>query len=182
MTGPSGKPARLQGKRQTGMKYFAYGSNMSVARIRARVPSATVDSIASLAGHVMRFRKRSNVDGSAKCDVIETSNPGDRVWGVVYDIDAGEKTHLDDAEGLGYGYEQKEVELAGPDGETLHAFTYYATDIDDGRKPYTWYTEHVLRGARENGLPAGYVAQIERVEALEDPDRERHDRELSIYR
>ena len=164
------------------MKYFSYGSNMSVRRLRARTPSASVDTVASLAGHRLSFRKRSNKDGSAKCDIVATSNPDDMVWGVVFEIDDSEKTYLDNAEGLGYGYEQKEVELDGPDGETLRAFTYYATDIDDGRKPYTWYTEHVLRGARENDLPADYVAQIERVEALEDPDRERHDRELSIYR
>lgn len=164
------------------MKYFSYGSNMSIRRLRARTPSATVDTVAILAGHVLAFRKRSNMDGSAKCDVVETSKPDDRVWGVVFDIDDVEKSYLDDAEGLGYGYEQKPVELTGPDGKTFQAFTYYATDIDDRLKPYTWYKEHVLRGARENQLPAAYIALIEQVESIEDPDRDRHDRELSIYR
>ena len=164
------------------MKYFSYGSNMSLKRIRSRTPSAVVDSVACLSGHVMKFRKRSNKDGSAKCDVVETSNRDDVVWGVVFEIDDVEKTYLDNAEGLGYGYEQKAVELTGPDGKTLRAYTYYATDIDDGLKPFTWYTEHVLRGARENGLPAEYIAGIEEIESIQDPDRERHERELSIYR
>lgn len=130
----------------------------------------------------MKFRKRSNLDGSAKCDVIETPNPNDLVWGVVYDIDEGEKIDLDYAEGLGYGYEEKRIELTGTNGTVIHAFTYYATDIDERLMPYTWYMEHVLRGAREQGLPAEYVASIERVESREDPDRQRHARELSIYR
>ncbi len=122
------------------------------------------------------------MDGSAKCDIVETANRDDRVWGVVFDIDAGEKINLDRAEGLGYGYEEKRVELTGRNERIIHAFTYYATDIDEKRKPYTWYTEHVLRGAKEHGLPAEYVAAIEQVESVQDPDRQRHDRELSIYR
>lgn len=164
------------------MKYFSFGSNMSTPRLAARVPSATFDTVARLEGHVLKFRKRSNMDGSAKCDIVETANRNDRVWGVVFDIDAGEKFDLDRAEGLGYGYEEKRVELTGTNGRKIHAFTYYATDIDENRKPYTWYTEHVLRGAKEHGLPAEYVAAIEKIESIQDPDRQRHDRELSIYR
>ncbi len=164
------------------MKYFSYGSNMSTRRIAERVPSATVDTVACLEGHVLKFHKRSNMDGSAKCDVVATANPDDRVWGVVFDIDAGERFDLDRAEGLGYGYEEKRVELTGRDGRTIRAFTYYATDIDENRKPYTWYTEHVLRGATEHALPAEYVAALEKIESIQDPDRQRHDRELSIYR
>lgn len=130
----------------------------------------------------MKFRKRSNVDGSAKCDIVETSNENDTVWGVVFEIDPGEKPGLDRAEGLGNGYEEKAVELTAPSGNRVHAFTYYATEIDESLVPYTWYTEHVLTGARENRLPADYIASIEQVESIQDPDRERHARELSIYR
>lgn len=164
------------------MKYFSYGSNMSLRRLAARVPSAAFDSVARLEGHVMKFRKRSNVDGSAKCDIVETSNENDTVWGVVFEIDPGEKPGLDRAEGLGNGYEEKAVELTAPSGNRVRAFTYYATEIDESLVPYTWYTEHVLTGARENRLPADYIASIEQVESIQDPDRERHARELSIYR
>ncbi len=164
------------------MKYFSYGSNMSIRRLTARVPSAAFDTVARLEGHVMKFRKKSNLDGSAKCDIVETSNENDTVWGVVFEIDAGEKPGLDLAEGLGNGYEEKELELTGPSGNLVRAFTYYATEIDENLVPYTWYMEHVLTGARENGLPTDYIASIEQVESIQDPDRERHARELSIYR
>ena len=63
----------------------------------------------------------------------------------------------------------------------LHAWMYYATRINNSLKPFHWYKDHVLIGARENGLPADYIAQIEAVESLDDPKPERHARELSIY-
>ncbi len=155
---------------------------MSIKRITARAPSAIVDTSASLKGHALKFHKRSHKDGSAKCDIVETSNENDIVWGVVFDIDDSEKINLDSVEGLGQGYEEKEIEVIGMNGETLYAFTYYATDIAINLKPYTWYKEHVLRGARENNLPAEYIILIEKVEAILDLDRDRHDNELSIYR
>ncbi len=99
----------------------------------------------------------------------------------MFTIDAHEKPALDRVEGLGFGYEQKQVNVRATDGAAVSAFTYYATDIDESLKPYSWYREHVLRGARENGLPEEYVSFIEGVASMIDPDSERHDRELSIY-
>jgi len=89
---------------------------------------------------------------------------------------------LDKKEGLGFGYEQKEVDIITSNGDTVKAFTYYATNIDETLKPYSWYKEHVIRGAVENKLPKSYISNIEAIEAIEDPDRERHDMELKIYR
>jgi hypothetical protein len=51
------------------MQYFAYGSNMSLRRLRTRVPSAVKLGNATLFGHQLKFHKRSQ-DGSAKCDAM----------------------------------------------------------------------------------------------------------------
>ena len=40
------------------MHYFAYGSNMSVARLRMRTPSARKVGLFRLASHDLRFHKR----------------------------------------------------------------------------------------------------------------------------
>jgi hypothetical protein len=45
-----------------------------------------------------------------------------------------------------------------------------------------WYKEHVIRGAIENELPEEYIKVIDTVDTITDPDIERHDKELSIYR
>jgi len=161
------------------MLCFSYGSNMSERRLQARVPSARFVTVAELPAHRLCFHKSAG-DGSAKCDAEETGNPDDRVIGVVYEIADAEKPDLDRHEALGFGYDEKQVELRTGSGR-LQARMYYATRINKALKPFHWYKDHVLIGARENGLPADYIAQIEAVESVNDPEPERHDRELSIY-
>ncbi len=48
------------------MKYFAYGSNMSLARLKGRVPSAKRLGMFCLRNHQLAFHKISKKDGSAK--------------------------------------------------------------------------------------------------------------------
>lgn len=162
------------------MRCFSYGSNMSLARLRARVPSAQFCAVATLSAHRLCFHKIGK-DRSGKCDAEHTGNPDDRVIGVVYEISADEKSALDGHEGLGAGYDEKEVIVTTAHGEALSAMMYFATTVDASLRPYNWYREHVLAGARENALPAEYVARIEAVEAIVDPDRERCERELAIH-
>lgn len=162
--------------------YFAYGSNMSIKRMRERVPSATIVSIGRLKNHQLKFHKVGKNDGSGKCDISENVDHRSEVIGVVFDIEAKGKKFLDEKEGLGNGYEQKNVEVIDAQGKTITAFTYYATNIDNTVKPYTWYKEHVVRGAKENSFPEEYVDFLEGIEALEDSDGERHKKELKIYR
>ncbi|GHC21260.1 gamma-glutamylcyclotransferase family protein [Aidingimonas halophila] len=159
---------------------FSYGSNMSLIRLRDRVPSARFVAVATLPAHGLRFHKVSK-DGSGKCDAEETGNREDRVIGVVYDIADDERQALDRKEGLGSGYDAKEIEVTTDQG-SLTALMYFATYVDPALKPYVWYKEHVLIGARENELPSEYIARIEAVEAVDDPDTMRHERELTIYR
>ncbi|MEJ2454080.1 MAG: gamma-glutamylcyclotransferase [Candidatus Thiodiazotropha sp.] len=163
------------------MLYFAYGSNMSLARLRHRVPSARRLSVGALSGHRLCFHKVSHRDGSAKCDALETGLSQDRVWGVVYRIAPEERVLLDQAEGLGQGYQRAWVDLSLQSGEDCRAFLYRATLIDQRLAPFTWYKQHVLVGARENGLPEDYVRLIEAVYALQDADRERHRNETRIH-
>ena len=59
--------------------------------------------------------------------------------------------------------------------------TYRATRIDPDLKPFAWYLAHVLAGAREHRLPADYIAAIECLAVVDDPDPLRHASELSIY-
>jgi len=153
---------------------------MSTPRIRHRVGSATVVSTAHLYRHTLRFHKKS-VDGSAKCNIEHTNKLDDIVHGVVFEIPASEKHILDRYEGLGNGYDEKHVSIILPHGESVKATTYHATHIDASLSPYHWYKEHVIRGAREHALPAEYIAAIEAVISIPDPDRDKHTKELSIY-
>ncbi len=162
------------------MIYFSYGSNMSLPRLIDRVPSAKFVTTATLTEHDLRFHKISK-DGSGKCDAFQTGNTDHKVIGVVFEIDEVEKPALDEKEGLGYGYEEKDVLLIQSSGQEISAFTYYATNCDQAKKPYQWYKHHVLTGAKENGLPDYYVNKISNIESIADQNQERHQREMAIY-
>ena len=150
---------------------FAYGSNMLIRRIRERVPSARAIAVGTLFEHELRWHKVSK-DGSGKCDVLPVRGTLAPVLGVIYEIAAAEKPQLDQAEGLGNGYEEKEVDVQTTNGPTK-ASMYFATHIDPNFVPFTWYKALVVGGAREHGLPPHYVATLEAVAANADPNSAR---------
>lgn len=163
------------------MHYFTYGSNMSRSRLRERVPSAEALGCFALSGHDLRFHKSSK-DGSGKCDAYFNPDTGSVIYGVLFKIDPSEKPALDKAEGLGYGYEQKEITVTDHDGTSVIATTYVATNIDENLKPYSWYVNHVLVGAREASLPSDYIEEkIVSVEAIVDSDKERDAKQRAIH-
>ncbi|UUP20060.1 gamma-glutamylcyclotransferase family protein [Nitratireductor thuwali] len=154
--------------------YFAYGSNMSTARLRERMPSCKPLGIATLPGLSLRFHKRS-VDKSGKCNAYPSGDDGS-VIGVLFSFDPAERAKLDKAEGVGSGYVHAMVTVINEKGRRRKVLTYLASSdyVDDSLKPYGWYKDFVLAGAREHGLPPEYVAKcIESVEAIEDPKKTR---------
>ncbi|CAB3801560.1 hypothetical protein LMG28688_05379 [Paraburkholderia caffeinitolerans] len=159
--------------------YFAYGSNMSVRRLVARLPSARVVATGVVTGYKLAFDKVSK-DGSGKCDCEHTGVAGDRVYGVIFVVAGGERAALDRFEGVGTGYEPLMVRVETAAGG-LYALTYVATKKQTGLRPYHWYKQHVLVGAREANLPEDYVRAINAVVSLEDPDSARTEKELRIY-
>ncbi len=141
--------------------YFAYGSNMSTARLRKRAPSCSPMGVATLPGYQLKFHKRSK-DGSAKCDAFRTGNSTDVLYGVLFEIANGDKPALDLVEGLGHGYTDEQITVSRADGSTCQAHAYIASPdaIDESLHPTDEYRQHVLDGAREHGLPDDYTARF----------------------
>ncbi|SMD15116.1 gamma-glutamylcyclotransferase family protein [Rhizobium sp. RU36D] len=161
--------------------YFAYGSNMSTARLRERMPRCEPIGIATLPGHTLRFHKRS-IDGSGKCNAFK-SGYEDSVLGVLFSFDPAERNKLDKAEGVGSGYVHATVTVINEKGDRRKVLTYLATTdyIDDTLKPYDWYKDFVVAGAKEHNLPADYVGKyIESVEAVADPNEARGNKQRAI--
>ncbi len=156
--------------------YFAYGSNMSERRLRAknRAPSAKVVGTGMLKDYCLTFRKLSK-DGSGKC-TIEYCKSG-KVYGVLFKINKDEKEKLDAAEGLCKGYTDitVDIEIIGTKypksyecGKIVCAKTYYGTNLKLNLKPYAWYKKHVLVGAKEQNLPQCYIDYLKSFDAVED--------------
>jgi cation transport regulator ChaC len=160
---------------------FAYGSNMSSRRLRARTPSARPIGIGQLAGYRLAWHMRGS-DGSAKCDIVETGRPEDVVWGVLYEIAASEKALLDQAEGLGHAYDYKAVRVAHVEGRHIEAGAYVAIATDASLVPFDWYLGFVLAGAHEHGLPGDYAAALQALTTQIDPDAARREKNLAVLR
>jgi len=154
---------------------------MSLPRLRGRVPGAERVGVFTLAEHSLKFHKVSKKDGSGKCDAQFTGSPDDFVIGALFEISDNEKVALDTAEGLGYGYQDKTIQVSDGQGKIIEAITYYATNTNPSLQPYSWYLCHVIYGAKETGVPASYLTTIESTRSTEDPDRERDVKERAIY-
>lgn len=159
------------------MLYFAYGSNLHPRRLGARAPAAVPLSPATLPGSRLAFHKRG-ADGSGKCDCVP-ADPTHCVHGMLYALTQDCLARLDRAEGP--GYRRQRVRVTTRFG-VLDAFLYRAREewIEPELRPFRWYRELVLQGARFLGFPAGYLSAIEAVRAQEDPDAERAARHADL--
>ena len=146
------------------MKIFCYGSNMSSERITQRCSSSRFEAIAKVSGWKLLFNKKSK-DGSGKANLVWTGGSSE-VWGVIFDISEDEKPILDKFEGLGWGYDELKLLVISDLGEEIECVCYIALDekyLDNGLKPYDWYKEWCLVGAREHNIPFEYIMTLERV-------------------
>jgi hypothetical protein len=130
--------------------YFAYGSNMSSARLLERIARAVPHGPARLAGWQLALDKPSR-DGSAKANIAPA--PDARVWGVVWRIPLHEWPVLDRFEP---GYARIACELVTGSGERVAAETYVYHGPRTRAAPFDWYVEHLVAGAEEHALPADY--------------------------
>ena len=154
------------------MLYAAYGSNLHPVRLSLRLPGAIYKGTAAIPGRRLRFHKRS-VDKSGKCNIAT----GDGTIHVaVYKLTEAEKSRLAEIEGTGYTIETLDVPGFG------ECFTYVAalSYIDERLLPYSWYRELVLVGCEALSLPAEYIARIQDIPAINDPDEGRQADNMKI--
>lgn len=156
-------------------QYAAYGSNLHPDRLRRRTPSAKLIGRCFLPAYSLSFHKKSTKDGSGKCS-IHDGGPG--VYLAIFEINEIERKSLDLCEGLGVGYERREIQFS----EFGICSTYVASPdfIDGSLAPLDWYKEYVVRGARFNGFPAEYVSLLESIRAVPDADDDRSNKEWKL--
>lgn len=134
--------------------YFAYGSNLSPARMRERIAAAQALGAARLAGYRLCLDKRGG-DGSGKANL--RADPAETVWGALYQFDAGEWPRLD---GFEPGYERVAVEVEWR-GATRPALTYVSQTLTPDPVPFACYKRLMLEGARAQGLPEEWIRRLE---------------------
>lgn len=136
--------------------YFAYGSNLSSARMRRRVPSASCAGVAQLRGYRLTTDKAGR-DGTGKANLRAQSDHS--VWGVVWRLDVDEWQLLDACE---RGYERLEVAL---EGAVDAAQTYASVQFTSDPVLALEYKRLLVEGAREHALPSHWIDELEALPA-----------------
>lgn len=149
--------------------YFAYGSNLLAARLRARCPSAAFVGAASLADHVLACDVTAR-DGSTKFALRPA--PGGLGFGAVWRIDEVDRPSLAAVEGVNYA-ETRGVLVVDGEGRRIDVDTWLPKRRPELGRPWDWYRDLALAGARECRLPERAIALVAATDADVDPLRDR---------
>lgn len=128
--------------------YFAYGSNMDVARMLTRNAPFTRRIKGRVGGHRLVFNKISDSNpGFGFANIIPEQ--GYDVMGVLYEVNADGLLQLDKYEGVRGGhYFRCQMSVSMDDGTTVEATVYLAhpNKVEDGLLPTASYMDHLYRG------------------------------------
>lgn len=158
--------------------YLAYGSNLHPRRLEARVGSVDEIATVELPGWELRFEKRGG-DGSSKANLHACPGSGFAAQAAVFVLSPEQVGRLDEFEGYGCGYETLPFTI-DLNGEQCQSFTYIAPShwLTRNLRPFDWYVDLIVSGARHHGFDQSYVQQIARQPVWVDPDHGRARREL----
>lgn len=135
--------------------YFAYGSNLDPGQMARRCPDCQYVGTARAEGRQFLIMSR----GYATIIPAE----GRTVHGVVWTLTPEDETRLDHYEGVAKGsYYKATVAITLETGETCEAMTYIAAETRSG-PPNAGYLECIVAAAEGHGLPADYVAELQRL-------------------
>ncbi len=134
--------------------HFAYGSNMHMALMSRRCPSAVAVGVARLD----HWRYFITSDGYASI----APTLGSRVYGVVWRVTPRDLAALNAYEALDSGlYVRRWLSICAPDRQQ-RALVYVGRSGTEGRPRPGYQTNVVLAAARSWDLPALYVAELAR--------------------
>jgi gamma-glutamylcyclotransferase len=147
--------------------YFAYGSNLWIEQMVARIgPLGQGDDrprIARLPNRRLVF----NVQGADGQVYANVESPGDRVIGVLYRCGPNTLKKLDDYE---RGYDRCGVVVTDERGIAVAAVAKIAKAdrIANGKQPSATYPQKIVRGASQHGLPEGYIRALAAIDVTQD--------------
>ena len=144
-------------------RYFAYGSNMNLMQMKQRCSSPKVLGIARLPGYRVEFYGYSAIwDGAQETVVPDLES---EVWGVLYELQFFDCEQLDvyvDARFDGTGpYFHYPVDVIDIEQGMIDAMIYKKDKCGEGTNPSTEYLNFIIQGAKEQGLPEGYIAFLQ---------------------
>lgn len=148
---------------------------MLTERLKERCPTARPMCVASTEGFTLEFNKKS-VDGSGKATLVAANALRGKVYGVLFEMNDVDLPALDRAESSGRGYCRNNNFVVRSGGQEQAVVTYMAAPdaIEQNLRPYDWYLDLVLAGARQHRLPSVYIEELVTTLSVSDlaPNRE----------
>jgi hypothetical protein len=153
------------------MLYFAYGSNLDSRQLLQRCPSARFVAVAKLPDHRLAFTRCAKDRGCGTCDGLP--EPGQEIWGVVFELSEAEFGRMDESEGYrpgrpltenAYIREQRKVLRDGKQESPILVWLYFANRQPGCPLPNAAYKQQLVDGAKSWGLPEEYQARLKRIE------------------
>jgi len=146
--------------------YFGYGANMTTWVMAELCTEFDVIGVAYLPDHRLAFTRYSIGWRGGVCDVVYA--PGEKVWGVLFQL--ADKCHdaLDQQENFGVGYTSMGVDVFLQDGTPYHAMAYTVIDKAEGDiPPSREYYETIMEGASQFDFPAEYMELLKSIKVAE---------------
>lgn len=149
--------------------YFAYGSNMGVSVLRReRCPLAEQVGIARIDNHRLGFTRYSKKRAGGVADLVPAQ--GSVVWGAIFDLTHDGFEALDRAEGVHIeAYRRERWAVVDAGGSSLSVWTYVVVEKKPEVPPSRNYWRLLVDGAREAGLPPGYIKTLAAISCSTDP-------------
>ncbi len=171
-TKPQGLLDRFVESKDESSQFFAYGSTMSVRRIRERLPWSESEvarflklaepTKCTLNGFRIVFNKPAREDSGRQGFANIAPDQHGKVEGVLYRIS---ETAMAFLYGFEPGYRRIQIEVEVNNVKKT-AQAYISENTSDGLKPKKDYLAYILEGAREYALSAEYIRGLEQVETL----------------
>jgi hypothetical protein len=161
------------------MILFAYAGNMNVEEFSKNVPSARKIGAAKLPGYTFVFNNAGE-DDSAKANVEKSFDPDAAVWGILIELEDGEKSNFYNPDTWSSGLKLEQVACFDANDNLYHAEVFVAQPhaVSPYLLPYDWYHQKILKLAKQAELPEFYISQLILMPWKTDPDEERRQRRL----
>ncbi|MBF0122263.1 MAG: gamma-glutamylcyclotransferase [Candidatus Omnitrophica bacterium] len=137
------------------MYYFSYSYFLNRRAFFLTCPDASYLGLAELSGYMLMFDGYSPLRRGAIAN-IETSED-DEVWGCLYDVSQDNLDALDRFHGYPNHSKRSHLKVRSKaTGENVEAWVYYHDPLAEG-VPSHEYIRAVVKGARDSGIPEGYI-------------------------
>lgn len=148
------------------MKYFAYASNVSPARMRFKGVMWTARESARAYGWQLAFNAEGEREGQGYGNLM-AAPPDQAAEGVLYDIHPGDLFRLDSWEKCPEAYERRTVKVVTQKGIIIEAEAYIARSeiTKEGLKPTREYLNWILEGKPD--FSGAYYEKLEATETLD---------------